>query len=218
VRLLPLHRQMGPDPQNRFPVPGNQKLQFIKPSITRKNIIAGEYSYYDSKHGESFEDQVLYHYEAIGDRLIIGKFCSIGPGTTFLMNGSNHRMDGSTFPFHLFGNGWEQHVPSLEALPLKGDTKVGNDVWIGRDATILPGVTIGDGAIIAARSVVTKDVSPYCVVGGNPAKLIKKRYPDEVIRDWLEIRWWDWDVEEIHQNLEFIINGEIERLKRHRRS
>lgn len=204
----------GPDPQSRFPIPGNKKLQFIKPSITRKNIVAGEYSYYDSKHGESFEDQVLYHYEVIGDKLVIGKFCSIGPGTTFIMNGANHQMDGSTFPFHLFGNGWEKYVPSLKELPLKGDTKIGNDVWIGRDVTIMPGVKVGDGAIIAAQSVVTKDIDPYRVVGGNPAKLIKKRYSDEVIEDWLAIKWWDWEIEDIHKNLEFIIRGDIEMLKK----
>lgn len=165
----------GPNPNDIYPIQGNKKLQFIKPSLTRTNIEAGEYSYYDSKNGEPFEEQVLYHYEIIGDRLVIGKFCSIGPGTTFIMNGANHRMDGSTFPFNIFGQGWEKHTPTLDELPIKGDTRVGNDVWIGKDVTVMPGVKIGDGAIIATGSTVTKDVAPYSVVGGNPAREIKKK-------------------------------------------
>jgi virginiamycin A acetyltransferase len=203
----------GPNPQTPFPLEGNKNVQFIKPTITRKNVSVGDYSYYDSKHGESFEEQVLYHYEVIGDKLIIGKFCSIGPGTTFIMNGANHQMDGSTYPFHLFGSGWEMYVPSLDDLPIKGNTEVGNDVWIGRDVTIMPGVKIGDGAIIAAQSIVTKNVAPYTVVGGNPAKIIKKRYSDKVIEEWLTIKWWDWDPKKISDNLEFIIGGHIDKLK-----
>lgn len=204
---------IGPNPQTQFPIEGNKSVQFIKPRVTRKNILVGDYSYYDSKNGESFEEQILYHYEIIGDRLIIGKFCSIGPGATFIMNGANHQMDGSTYPFHLFGNGWEVHVPSLDDLPIKGDTNIGNDVWIGRDVTIMPGVKIGDGAIIAANSVVAKDVAPYTVVGGNPAKIIKKRYSDKEIEGWLTIKWWDWDIERINENLHFIIGGHIDKLK-----
>jgi virginiamycin A acetyltransferase len=146
----------GPNPKTPFPLEGNKSVQFIKPTIACKNIFVGDYSYYDSKNGESFEEQVLYHYEVIGDKLIIGKFCSIGPGTTFIMNGANHQMDGSTYPFHLFGNGWEMHVPSLDDLPIKGDTEVGNDVWIGRDVTIMPGVKIGDGAMLLHNPLLRK--------------------------------------------------------------
>lgn len=204
----------GPNPRASFPIEGNNRVQFINNVITRKNIIAGDYSYYDSANGESFEEQVLYHYEVLGDRLIIGKFCSIAPGVTFVMNGANHRMDGSTYPFNLFGNGWEQYTPTLEQLPFKGDTIVGNDVWIGMDATILPGVTIGDGAIIAAKSVVTNDVAPYTIVGGNPAKEIKKRYPENEIKEWLEIKWWDLEVEVIHQHIAAIVNGDLEVLRK----
>lgn len=116
------NKQNGPDPNQVYPLDGNRNLHFIKPTITRKNIEVGEYSYYDSKNGELFEEQVLYHYEIIGDKLKIGKFCSIGPGTTFIMNGANHRMDGSPYPFNIFGHGWEQFTPSLEELPFKGDT------------------------------------------------------------------------------------------------
>lgn len=204
----------GPNPRAKFPIEGNSKVQFISNVITRPNIIAGDYSYYNSANGELFEEQVLYHYEVLGDRLIIGKFCSIAPGVTFVMNGANHRMDGSTYPFNLFGHGWEQHMPTLEQLPLKGDTIIGNDVWIGMDAMIMPGVSIGDGAIIAAKAVVTKDVAPYTIVGGNPAKEIKKRFPDDIINQWLEIRWWDWEIELIHDHIDEIVSGDLEALRK----
>nr|WP_032489635.1 streptogramin A O-acetyltransferase Vat(A) [Staphylococcus aureus]P26839.2 RecName: Full=Virginiamycin A acetyltransferase [Staphylococcus aureus]AAA26683.1 acetyltransferase [Staphylococcus aureus]AAF24087.1 acetyltransferase Vat [Staphylococcus aureus] len=212
-----LNNDHGPDPENILPIKGNRNLQFIKPTITNENILVGEYSYYDSKRGESFEDQVLYHYEVIGDKLIIGRFCSIGPGTTFIMNGANHRMDGSTYPFHLFRMGWEKYMPSLKDLPLKGDIEIGNDVWIGRDVTIMPGVKIGDGAIIAAEAVVTKNVAPYSIVGGNPLKFIRKRFSDGVIEEWLALQWWNLDMKIINENLPFIINGDIEMLKRKRK-
>ncbi len=214
MNLLLFRNDQGPDPDQIFPIQGNRNLQFIKPTITKQNIFVGEYSYYDSKQGETFEDQVLYHYEIIGDRLIIGKFCSIGPGTTFIMSGANHRMDGSTYPFHLFGMGWEKYVPTLEDLPLKGDIEIGNDVWIGRDVTIMPGVKVGDGAIIAAEAVVTKNVAPYSIVGGNPSKFIRKRFSDRAIEEWLALQWWNLDMKIIHDNLPYILNGNLEMLKR----
>src|SRR5690625_4791126 len=126
----------GPDPSNISPIEGNKHVQFIKPTLTKSNIEVGDNSYYDSKHGELFEEQVLYHNEVLGDKLIIGKFCSIGPGTTFIMNGANYRMDGSTYPFNIFGNGWEKYTPLFDDPPLKGNT-VGHDVWIGRDVMIM---------------------------------------------------------------------------------
>ncbi|NPC92946.1 Vat family streptogramin A O-acetyltransferase [Bacillus sp. WMMC1349] len=205
---------LGPNPNAIYPISNNKRVQFIKPSLTKPNIEVGDFSYYDSKQGEAFEEQVLYQYEFFGDKLIIGKFCSIGPGTTFIMNGANHRMDGSTYPFNIFGNGWESHTPILENLPIKGDTEVGNDVWIGRNVTIMPGVKIGDGAIVAAESVVTKNIEPYTVVGGNPLRLIKKRFSDEVIKNWLQIQWWNLDINLINENLEDIVNGDVVNLKR----
>lgn len=209
---------MGPDPNAKYPIPGNRNLQFIKNVITKPNIIAGEYSYYDAANGESFEEQVLYHYEVIGTKLIIGKFCSIAPEVRFMMDGGNHRMDGSTYPFNLFGNGWEAFTPSLDELPIKGDTVIGNDVWIGRRATIMPGVRIGDGAIIAAESVVTKDVEPYTIVGGNPAKVIRKRFSPEVIQELLEIKWWDCGIELINQYIGAIVSGNIDELRQMKKS
>lgn len=203
----------GPNPQDKYPIPGNKNVQFIRNVITMPNIVAGEYSYYAAMNGESFEEQVLYHYEAIGTKLIIGKFCSIAPETRFIMGGGNHRMDGSTYPFNIFGHGWEIHAPSLEQLPLKGDTVVGNDVWIGRRATIMPGVTIGDGAIIGAEAVVVRDVEPYTNVGGNPAREIRRRFSPETIAELLEIRWWDCGIELINQYIGAIVSGDMALLR-----
>ncbi|MEK4358443.1 streptogramin A O-acetyltransferase Vat(I) [Paenibacillus sp. FSL M7-1455] len=199
----------GPNPGEKYPIPGNRQVQFIKNMITKPNIVAGDYSYYDSANGESFEDQVLYHYEVIGTKLIIGKFCSIAPETRFMMDGGNHRMDGSTYPFNIFGHGWEKHTPTLEQLRIKGDTVVGNDVWIGRRATIMPGVRIGDGAVISAEAVVTKDVAPYTIVGGNPAKEIRQRFAPEIIEELLDLRWWDFDITVIQEYMGAIVSGDI---------
>ena len=147
----------GPDPDKRFPNGKVPSLCFIKNVITRPNIIVGDYTYYDDDTGaEDFEKHVTHHYEFIGDKLIIGKFCAIGKGVEFIMNGANHRMNSvTTYPFNIMGGGWEKCTPQLGDLPLKGDTMVGNDVWIGQNVTVLPGVHIGDGAIIGANSVVS---------------------------------------------------------------
>ncbi|MCY9018221.1 Vat family streptogramin A O-acetyltransferase [Priestia megaterium] len=205
----------GPNPTDKYPIKGNNVVQFIKNTTTRPNIIVGDYSYYDARNGESFEDQVLYHYEFFGDQLVIGKFCAIAPGVTFIMNGANHRMDGfSTYPFNIFGEGWEKHTPTLNQLPFKGDTIIGNDVWVGMDTVIMPGVNIGDGAIVAAKSVITKDVEPYTIVGGNPAQKIKERFPEQIINKLLEIRWWDLNIEIISDHIDVIVNGEIEKLEK----
>lgn len=203
----------GPNPSEKYPIPGYRNVQFIKNTITKPNIIAGDYSYYDSANGESFEDQVLYHYEVIGTKLIIGKFCSIAPETRFMMDGGNHRMDGSTYPFNLFGHGWEQYAPTLEQLRIKGDTIVGNDVWIGRRATIMPGVRIGDGAVIGAEAVVTNEVAPYTIVGGNPAKEIRKRFSPEIIEELLDLRWWDLEIAVIQKFMGAIVSGDIETMR-----
>ncbi|MCP3739509.1 Vat family streptogramin A O-acetyltransferase [Rossellomorea sp. BNER] len=208
------NKQHGPNPKAKYPIEGNHVVQFIKNTITRPNIIVGEYSYYDARNGESFEDHVLYHYEFFGDRLIIGKFCAIAPGVTFIMNGANHRMDGfSTYPFNIFGHGWEKYTPTLDQLPFKGDTIIGNDVWIGMDTVIMPGVKIGNGAIVAAKSVITQDVEPYTIVGGNPAKKLKNRFSEKMINELLEIKWWDLDIGIISAHIDVIVNGDIENLR-----
>ena len=205
----------GPDPDKVFPNENIRSLCFIKNVITRPNIIVGDYTYYDDDGGaEDFEKHVTHHYEFIGDKLIIGKFCAIGKGVEFIMNGANHRMNSaSTYPFNIMGGGWERVTPSLKDLPIKGDTVVGNDVWIGQNVTVLPGVHIGDGAIIGANSVVSKDVQPYTVVGGNPIKLIRRRFDDGTTEFLLGLKWWDWSAEKIFKNLELFCSGDLSKLK-----
>ncbi len=204
-----------PDPKNPHPMQGFPQVCFIKNTVSNPNIIIGDYTYYDDlEDSENFERNVLYHYPFIGDKLIIGKFCALATGVKFIMNGANHQMSGfSTYPFSIFGSDWERVTPKPDKLPFKGDTVIGNDVWIGYEATIMPGVKIGDGAIIAAKSVVVKDVAPYTIVGGNPASLVRQRFSDEIIKTLLEIAWWDWDIEKITRNLEKIVGADVEALK-----
>lgn len=206
---------MGPNPNDKYPNKNIKQIVYIKNVITRPNIIVGDYTYYDDIDGaEKFEERVTHHYEFIGDKLIIGKFCAIAKGIEFVMNGANHRMNSvTTYPFNIFGQGWEKFAPTLEQLPLKGDTVVGNDVWIGQNVTIMPGVHIGDGAIIAANSVVTKDVPAYCVVGGNPSKIIRKRFDDTLIDYLLKLKWWDWDSDKIFRNMDALCSGDLQLIK-----
>ena len=184
-----------------------ERLCFLKNIITNPNIIVGDYTYYDDpKSVENFNRNVLYHFDFIGDQLIIGKFCQIATGVKFIMNGANHAIDGfSTFPFCAFGDNWKD-VPLTPGF--KGDTVIGNDVWIGYNAIIMPGVHIGDGAIIASKSVVTKDIEPYAIVGGNPAKLIKNRFDDDTISKLVTLAWWHWPFEKITEHATAIANGD----------
>lgn len=192
----------APDKNQTFPLPHYDRLCFLKNIIKNPNIIVGDYTYYDDfEDVHNFEKNVKYHFDFVGDKLIIGKFCQIASGVTFIMNGANHLQDSvSTFPFAIFGEDWKDAMEG-KSYPTKGDTEIGNDVWIGFDATIMPGVKIGDGAIIGSKSVVTKDVEPYSIVGGNPAKLIRKRFSEEKIAELLEMKWWDWPIDEITANL-----------------
>ena len=194
---------------------GFSQVCFIKNTVSNPNIIIGDYTYYDDpEDSENFERNVLYHYPFIGDKLIIGKFCAIARGARFIMNGANHKLSGiSTYPFQIFGNGWEKVMPKPGDLPYKGDTVIGNDVWIGYEALVMPGVRIGDGAIISSRAVVVADVEPYTVVGGNPAKPIKRRFDPGQVRELLQIAWWDWPIEQISTHLDLIVSGDIEALK-----
>ena len=201
----------GPSPSEIYPMKGFPQVCFIKNTVSNPQIIIGDYTYYDDPNGsEDFERNVLYLYPFMGDKLIIGKFCAIACDVKFIMNGANHKLNCiSTYPFSLFGNGWERITPKIEDLPFKGDTVVGNDVWIGYDSLIMPGVKIGDGAIIAARSVVVNDVAPYTIAGGNPAKVIKMRFPEETIKILLGIKWWDWEIQKITRNLDIITSANL---------
>lgn len=205
----------GPDPKAVYPNPGIKSVCFIKNIVTRPNILVGDYTYYDNPDGPGdFESRVTHHYEFIGDKLIIGRFCAIARGISFVMNGANHRMNSvTTYPFNLLGGGWEKCTPTLDELPLKGDTVVGNDVWIGQDVTVMPGVHIGDGAIIAAGSVVAKGVPPYTIAGGNPCRVIRRRFDDELARYLLRLKWWDWPAEKIFANLEVLCGADLEAIK-----
>lgn len=206
---------MGPNPDSVYPNENLKQVVFIKNVITRPNITAGEYSYYDDPEGaERFEEHVTHHYEFLGDRLIIGRFCAIARGIEFVMNGANHRMNSvTTYPFNIMGGGWERFTPALEDLPLKGNTVVGSDVWIGQHVTVMPGVSIGDGAIIAANSVVTRDIPPYCIAGGNPCRVIRSRFDEETVDFLLRLRWWDWDADRIFANMDALCSADIGRIK-----
>lgn len=192
--------QKIPDPNAIFPNEYGTTC-FIRNVVKAPNISVGEYTYYDSEdHPELFEQtNVLFNYPFFGDKLIIGKFCQIAHGTTFIMGAANHRLgSATTYPFNVMGGVWREiSTPHIEELPHKGDTVIGNDVWLGRNCTILPGVKIGNGAIVAACSVVTKDVAPYTVVGGNPARFLKKRFDDGTAALLEELRWWDLPPEEL---------------------
>lgn len=205
----------GADPKDKHPMKGFPQICFIQNTVQNPNIIIGDYTYYDDpEESENFERNVLYHFSFIGDRLMIGKFCAIATGVKFIMNGASHKMSGfSTYPFNIFGNGWERVTPEPQELPFKGDTVIGNDVWLGYEAMIMPGVQIGDGAIVAAKSVVTSNVPPYTIVGGNPARLIRQRFSDEVVRELLAIAWWSWDIEKITRNLEKIVSADLDALR-----
>lgn len=205
----------GADPKEKHPMKGFPQICFIQNTVSNPNVIIGDYTYYDDpEDSEDFERNILYHFPFIGDRLIIGKFCALARGIKFIMNGANHKLEGfSTYPFQIFGNGWEKVAPQAGELPYKGDTVIGNDVWIGYEAVMMPGVQVGDGAIIAAKSVVVSDVAPYTIVGGNPAKCIRQRFDDDTIQSLLKIAWWNWDIEKITRNLENIVAADIEALK-----
>jgi len=203
----------GPNKDIKFPLENYNRLCFLKNVVKNPNIIVGDYTYYDDfENVENFEKNVKYHFDFVGDKLIIGKFCMIASDVKFIMNGANHLTNALTsYPFAIFNNGWENAMEN-KSYPHKGDINIGNDVWIGFNATIMAGVTIGDGAIIATNSTVVKDVEPYSIVGGNPANEIKKRFSEKTINELLEIKWWNWDIEKITKNVQNLTGNDIEKL------
>ncbi len=204
----------GPDKHTVFPLEGYHRLCFLKNVIKNPNIIVRDYTYYDDfEDVHNFEKNVKYHFDFIVDKLIIGKFCMIASDVTFIMNGANHLSEAiSSYPFAIFGHGWEKAMEGKN-YPSKGDTVIGNDVWIGYNATIMPGVAIGDGAIIASSATVTRDVAPYSIVGGNPATLIRMRFPEKEINHLLKIKWWNWDIERITRNVQHLTGKDLSALQ-----
>lgn len=201
-----------------YPRVGDDQTVYLNQVVTNPNIIVGDYTMYNDFVNDPTEfekNNVLYHYPINGDRLIIGKFCSIACGAKFLFNSANHSLTSlSTYPFPIFFEEWGlERAQVTRAWDHKGDIVIGNDVWIGYEAVILAGVTIGDGAIIGTRAVVTKDVPPYTIVGGVPAKPIRKRFPDDIIAALLALRWWNWPEERIAGCLDAIQSGQIDQIK-----
>ena len=200
-----------------YPRTGDYQTVYLKNVISDPNITVGDYTMYNDFVSDpaNFEkNNVLYHYPVNNDRLIIGKFCSIACGAKFIFTSANHTLNSlSTYPFPIFFEEWGLEKKNVSAAwDNRGDILIGNDVWIGYEAVIMSGVSIGDGAIVGTRAVVTKDVPPYTIVGGVPAKKIRMRYDDEKIERLTQLMWWDWPAEKIRENLSFIMNGELEKL------
>ena len=200
-----------------YPRTNDYQTIYLNTIINNPNIIVGDYTIYNDFVNDptQFEkNNVLYHYPINQDCLIIGKFCSIACGVKFLFNSANHTLKSlSNYTFPLFFEEWgldKKNVAS--AWDNKGDIIIGNDVWIGYEAVIMAGVHIGDGAVIAARAVVTKDVPPYTIVGGTPARKIRMRFEEETIAKLQQIQWLNWPVEKIRQSLPYIMNGTVDRL------
>lgn len=205
----------GPNPNTPFPLRATKQVAFLKPVVDHPMVEIGDYTYYDDPDGpEHFvETCVKYHFPHMNDRLIIGRYCAIAAKVQFLMNGANHSLSGfSTYPFSIFGGSWESEHPDW-AKNSKGDTRIGNDVWIGAEAVILPGVTVGDGAIIGAKAVVAKDVPAYGVVAGNPAQLVKCRFVADIVNRLLAVAWWDWPAQKVTANLGAISGADIAALE-----
>ncbi len=205
---------IGPDSALPFPLSEFPQLGFLNRLVDHPRVTIGDYSYYDDPEGpEHFlEKCVKYHFDFVGDELIIGRFCAFATGVQFIMNGANHPMDEfSTYPFAAMGRGWEAGFEW--PTDHRGNTVVGNDVWIGREAMIMPGVTIGDGAIIGARAVVTRNVPAYTIVAGNPAQIVRQRFERDVIDRLCRIAWWNWDAEKITRNLSAIRGMDLEAME-----
>jgi virginiamycin A acetyltransferase len=201
------------------PVAGHDRVVFLRPLVTDPRIDVGEYTYYDDPDDPLGFERSAFLYAHGPERLIIGRYCAIASGVRFVMPGANHAELGpSTFPFGIFGEPWAERTMDLVmGAPSRGDTVVGNDVWLGYRALVLPGVRIGHGAVVAAASVVASDVPPYAIVAGNPARVIRRRYEDEDVERLLRAAWWDWPVELVTEHARTIMAGtpaELEQISR----
>lgn len=192
---------------------------YLKNIIKAKNVIVGDYSYYDAPNSNPLDfekNNILFNYEIFGDKLIIGNFVSIAEGVTFIMGAANHRLNTiSTYPFNIMNEKWENYSPHIDQLPKKGDIVIGNDVWIGHNAVILPGAKIGNGAIIGAYCVVSKDIPSYAVAVGNPCRIVKYRFDEEMIELLNKFQWWNKSEEEITKIMPILTNPNIDEVKKY---
>lgn len=191
---------------------------YLKNVVKSPNIIVGNYTYYDSQFSDplEFEEKnVLFNFDFFGDKLIIGNYCCIAEGTTFVMGAANHRLNtASGYPFNIMNKEWaEVSSPHLNEFSHKGDIVIGNDVWLGRHSVVMPGVKIGDGSIIGAYAVVAKDVPPYSVVVGNPGRVVKTRFDEELISLLLEYKWWNKEENELLPILPYITSPDLDSLR-----
>ena len=200
-----------PDPSYTHPTTRADltNVVFLKPSVQSSLIEVGEYTYHDNEHDPTPFEEANVRYLYGPQRLVIGKFTAIGPGVAFIMPGGNHPMVGpSTYPFTMFGGEWtDRTLDAFQAIEQPGDTTIGNDVWLGRSAVIMPGVSIGDGAIVGAHSVVTKDVKAYEIVAGNPARVVRTRFCERDVATLLRVQWWNWPIELVTQHAAMIMAG-----------
>lgn len=206
---------LAPDPTSVHPIPGQKRVVFLRPLVRSPQLEIGEFTYYDhperALHFE--EDAVLYAFGP--ERLVIGRFCALAAGVRFLMPGANHADRGpSTYPFGIFGAPWEGTMDLVMSAPSRGDTNVGHDVWLGYQALVLPGVTIGHGAVVAAGSVVSADVPPYAVVAGNPARTVRLRYDEADVARLLRAAWWHWPLALLTEHVRNVMNGRPSELER----
>lgn len=206
-----------PDPTVRFPIEGDRQTAFLANIIRSPHIRVGAFTYYNDPDGpERFEERcVLHHYPPHGDQLVIGRFCALATGVRFFMSGANHQLEAfSGYPFDEMAEAWKPGFePGRDVPASRGDTVVGNDVWIGNAATILPGLYIGNGAVVAASAVVTKDVPTYGIVAGNPARVVRRRFDNATITALERIAWWDWPVDQITRNLDAIRSADLAALE-----
>lgn len=200
-----------------YPRTGDVHTVYLNAVVKDPSIVVGDYTIYNDFVSDPlfFErNNVLYHYPVNHERLLIGKFCSIACGAKFMFNCANHSLKSlSTYTFPLFYEDWDlEKADVASAWDNKGDIIIGNDVWIGFEAIVMAGVRIGDGAIVAARAVVTHDVPPYTIVGGVPAKVIRKRFDDKVIQKLVTLKWWEWPIGKIRRSLPYLTKGWVDRL------
>lgn len=206
-----------PDPSQIYPRSGDCQTVYLKNVVSGEGISIGDYTIYHDfqKDPRDFQtNNILYRYPVNHDKLQIGRFCSVACGAKFLFNGGNHTLHSfSTYPFAIFGEEWDETMRPAEAWDNRGDIVIGSDVWIGYEAVVRAGVHIGDGAIIGTRALVTRDVPPYAIVGGVPARPVKLRFPQETVEELLKLRWWDWPEETIRRHLAAIRIGNLEELR-----